>query len=69
LNWRSLLLSALLPAAAASAQVSLPKVLSDHMVLQRDLPVHVSGRAVPGESVSVTFRDEARTVTTTRLGR
>lgn len=69
MNWRSVLLYALLPAAALSAQVTLPKVLSDHMVLQRDLPVHVWGRATPGESVSVTFRDETRAVTTSRLGR
>ena len=69
MNWRPLLLFALLPAAAVSAQVTLPKVLSDHMVVERDLPVHVWGRATPGESVSVTFRDETRTVATSRLGR
>lgn len=30
----------------------------DHMVLQRDTPVPVWGRADPGEEVAVTFRDE-----------
>ena len=39
------------------------------MVIQRDLPVHVWGRATSGETVSVTFRDENTTVTTGRLGR
>lgn len=66
---RSLLLLALLPCAALSAQVTLPRILSDHMVIQRDLPVHVWGMASPGEQVSVTFRDETRAVTANRLGR
>jgi sialate O-acetylesterase len=69
LNRRSLLLLALLPSSGAVAQVTLPKILSDHMVIQRDLPVHVWGRATPGETVSVTFRDENKTITTGRLGR
>ena len=38
------------------------------MVIQRDLPVHVWGRAAPGEQVTVTFREETRTVTTDHLG-
>ncbi len=49
--------------AAAGAQVTLPKVLSNHMVVQRDLPVHVWGFAPPGESVTTTFRGETRTTT------
>jgi sialate O-acetylesterase len=69
LNWRLLLLSVLLASSFASAQVTLPKVLSDHMVIQRDLPVHVWGRATPGEQVSVTFRDENKVVVTNPLGR
>jgi sialate O-acetylesterase len=45
----------------AQAGVTLPAVLSEHMVLQRGLPVHIWGKAAPGESVAVTFR--AATVT------
>ena len=41
----------------ALAEVSLPAVFSDHMVLQRDLPVPVWGTANPGESVTVRFAD------------
>lgn len=48
--------------------MKLPKVLSDHMVIQRNLPVHVWGRATPGEQVTVTFRNETKTVTTGPLG-
>ena len=36
------------------------------MVVQRDLPVHVWGRATPGEQVSVTFHDENKVVTTNK---
>jgi sialate O-acetylesterase len=66
---RDLILLALLPGACASAQVTLPKILSDHMVVQRELPVHVWGMAAPGEEVSVGFRGETRSTKTDRLGR
>ena len=69
LNLRSLALFALLPVASVTAQVTLPRVLSDHMVVQRDLPVHVWGMAQPGEQVTVTFRGETKSTTATNLGR
>jgi len=69
LNLRTLLLIALLPAAAVSAQVTLPKILSSHMVVQRDLPVHVWGWATSGEEVSVAFRGVTRSVKAGKLGR
>jgi len=68
-NLRSLLLLVLLPAAAVSAQLALPKVLTSHMVVQRDLPVHVWGMATPGQSVTVSFRGETRSAKTGDLGR
>jgi len=58
----------LLSGSALLAQVSLPRVLSSHMVVQRDLPVHVWGWAAPGEGVTVTFRGETRRVKADRLG-
>lgn len=69
-NLRSILLMFVgLAPALAAAQVTVPKILSDHMVVQRELPVHVWGRANPGQGVMVTFRGESQTVTTNRLGR
>jgi sialate O-acetylesterase len=65
----NLLLLAVLPGANLCAQITLPKILSDHMVVQRDLPVHVWGMAAPGEDVSVSFRGEIRTAQAGRLGR
>ena len=44
------------------ADVSVPSVFSDHMVLQRDLPIPVWGTASPGEVVSVTFGNQSRSV-------
>ncbi len=58
----------LLFSLAASAQVTLPRVLSSHMVVQRELPVHVWGNAAPGEPVTVSFRGEARGTETDPLG-
>jgi sialate O-acetylesterase len=55
---RSVLLSLAATFAAASlafADVRLPSVFTDHMVLQRDKPVPVRGWADPDESVTVTF--------------
>src|ERR1700722_4779449 len=68
-NSKTLLLLVFACTAAAHAQISLPAVLSSHMVVERDLPVHVWGIAAPGEDVSVSFRGETRTTTAGELGR
>ncbi|MBN2445670.1 MAG: 9-O-acetylesterase, partial [Phycisphaerae bacterium] len=39
----------------ATADVRLPHLFSDHMVLQRDMPVPVWGWASPGEKITVTL--------------
>lgn len=49
----------LLPAWASGA-VKLPQVFSDHMVLQRDMPVPVWGTASAGEKVTVKFAGQER---------
>lgn len=50
-------------AVAAHAEVSLPKVLGDHLVLQRDRAVPVWGRATPGEKVTVRFAGQEKSAT------
>lgn len=64
------LLLALVCAAACAgrAEVKLPALLADHMVVQRGLPVHIWGRAEPGEAVSVAFRGETRATAADALG-
>src|SRR5262245_3508409 len=51
----------LLPMIAA-ANVTLPDVINSSMVLQRDRPVSIWGQADPGESVTVRFGDQIKTV-------
>jgi sialate O-acetylesterase len=53
----------------AHADVHLPAVLADHMVVQRSVPVHIWGTAAAGEPVSVTFRQETRRAVADDLGR
>ena len=59
----------LIAAAAVQAEVTLPSLLADHMVIQRGLPVHVWGRASEHESVRVTFRGETQSTAADDLGR
>src|ERR1035437_3122242 len=50
--------------ALARAEVKLPAIFSDHMVLQRDIQIPVWGWADPGEEVTVTFGGQsAKTIT------
>ena len=69
MNLRLFLLLALVPGMTATAEVTLPKILSSHMVVQRDLPVHVWGFADAGETVSVSFRGETHSAQAGKLGR
>ena len=70
---RSLKLIAGLPllfaAATGFAEVKLPKVLSDHVVLQRDAPIHIWGWADPGEQVTVSLLSQNQTATGDDLGK
>lgn len=50
----SLLLFALFP-SYAEAELHLPSIFGDHMVLQRDHENPIWGQAIPGSNVSVTF--------------
>ena len=60
---------AFLLAARSYADVTLPALLADHMVIQRGLPVHVWGMAAPHEAVTVTFRGETKSATADDDGR
>ena len=74
LRWRSLQVSCVLIAIMfaplrSRADVTLPALLADHMVIQRGLPVHAWGMAAPHEVVSVAFRGETKTATADDDGR
>ena len=53
---------------ATQAEVKLPSVLAEHMVLQRDRPVHLWGTATPGEKIRAEFRGHTADTTTDALG-
>ena len=56
-------------AAVSSADVKLPAVISDHMVVQRDRPVKVWGWADPAESVTVSLAGQTTSTTASETGR
>jgi len=50
--------------ATAGAEVRLPHVLSDHMMLQREMPIRIWGWANPGEDVTVTLNEHQASTST-----
>ncbi len=56
-------------AAAAQAEVKLPAMFADHMVLQRDYPVPVWGTAAPGETVTVEFSGQKKSAQADAAGK
>ena len=51
----------MLAPAICLADVKLPTILSDHMVLQREMPLPIWGWADPGEEVTVTIDQQTHT--------
>lgn len=47
---------------SVKAQLRLNKVFTDNMLLQRDKPVHIWGRGVPGATVTLSFAAETKSV-------
>ncbi|MCG2616205.1 sialate O-acetylesterase [Terrimonas sp. NA20] len=54
---------------ASFAEVRLPKLISDGMVLQRDARTRIWGWAAPGEKISVTFLNKTHYATTATDGK
>ncbi len=54
--------------ALHAAELALPPVFSDHMVLQRDMAAPLWGTANPGEKVTVKFRDQQKSATADKAG-
>lgn len=59
----------LLAAASVQADVRLPKIFGDHMVLQQKLPIQVWGWADNGEEVTVTIGEKKATATAAADGK
>ena len=56
-------------ACAGWSEVTLPKLLSNHAVLQREAPIHIWGWASPGEQVTVTFDRQKQSTAADTLGK
>ncbi|HVU57524.1 MAG TPA: sialate O-acetylesterase [Puia sp.] len=64
-----LFITALLTTISLFAEVRLPRLFGDNMVLQRDKPIAVWGWASPGEKIAVQFNGQARTMKADKQGR
>lgn len=62
------LLAALALFVTARADVSLPAIFADHMVLQREMKLPVWGWAAPGEKVTVSFAGQTAAATADAQG-
>jgi len=62
-------LALLLSLSTAHGAVKLPSIFTDHMVLQRDKPVPVWGKAEPGEEVIVEFAGQKKSAKADASGR
>jgi sialate O-acetylesterase len=71
LSRRNLFGSALLvvvSAISASAEIRMPKLISDHAVLQRGVPIRIWGWASAGANLTVTLHSQKVTTQADRLG-
>lgn len=59
----------LLATAKANADVKLPSLFTNHMVLQRDAMVPIWGWAAPGEKVTVNFAGQTKGTVTPQTGK
>ncbi len=58
----------LLSVACARASITLPNVLSDHAVLQREVPIHIWGSASPRAKLTIRFHNQLTSATADDLG-
>jgi len=63
------LLSALLAGKVVMAQVKVPRLVSDGMVLQREAPIRIWGWASPGEKITIKFDGETASGVTDDRGK
>ena len=64
-----LALASCLLTASLSAELKLPNIFGDHMVLQQDKPVHVWGWETAGAKISVTWAGQTRATTSSQAGK
>jgi sialate O-acetylesterase len=55
--------------AGLTAEVKLPALISDHMLIQQGMPVRIWGTASPGEAIKVSFESQTREATANADGK
>jgi sialate O-acetylesterase len=65
---RFVALAAFASALVVRAEIRLPKVISDHAVLQRGVPIQLWGWATPGAKLTITFHSQTVTAQADQLG-
>ncbi|MBR0460239.1 MAG: hypothetical protein IJJ26_13470 [Victivallales bacterium] len=63
MNWKRFATFGAMLAIPALANVSLPTIFTNNMVLQRDMPVKLWGKADNGEKVTVKFQNQTKATT------
>jgi sialate O-acetylesterase len=63
-----LLLVTLVSTVHLFANITLPKIFGDNMVLQRDKPIPLWGWGSPNEKITIRFNHQTKTVTTNLNG-
>jgi sialate O-acetylesterase len=53
---------------SGNCEIKMPAIVSSHMVLQREKPIHIWGTAAPGETVKVEFHGASRETVGDALG-
>src|SRR5437899_199964 len=66
---KNLVWTVLFTASLCLADVRLPNLIGDHMLLQRDMPARIFGKASPGESVRISFRGQDVQTSADAVGR
>jgi len=64
----ALLLCSGLSARCVFGEIRLPKMISDHAVLQRGTPIHIWGWSAPNETVTVAFHGQKRSADANQYG-
>jgi sialate O-acetylesterase len=57
-----------LVSTSLQAELRLASVITDHAVLQREVPIHLWGEASPAEKITITFHSQSITATASNLG-
>jgi len=68
MNYKNLVIAFTLIASFATAQVRVPRLISDGMVLQRDKPIRIWGWAGANEKVTINFNDKSYKTTANAKG-